>query len=158
GTSDTPLPPGTEIRGAEAADLFGAMADVASDLRALSRDSIRPLLDNVNEQVTLLSGDLRSLTRESLRPMLDQDKKNLLDRLNHSAEQLSQILSDDNRENIDQILANLEAASGSLDQLLVRIEESRTNLDRILSDVDSMVAENQGDIRTAVTDLKKSLH
>jgi phospholipid/cholesterol/gamma-HCH transport system substrate-binding protein len=158
GTADTPLTPGSEIRGEEAADLFGAMADVASDLRALSRESIRPLLDNINQQVTVLSGDLQSLTRESLRPLLDQDMKKLLDRLNHSADQLAEILSEDNRGNIDRILANLENASGSLDQLLVRIEESRTNLDKILNDVNTVVTSNQDDIRSAVTDLRKSLH
>src|SRR5690606_7414450 len=125
---------------------------------ALSRESIRPLLDNINQQVTVLSGDLQSLTRESLRPLLDQDMKKLLDRLKHSADQLAEILSEDNRGNIDRILANLENASGSLDQLLVRIEESRTNLDKILNDVNTVVTSNQDDIRSAVPDLRKSLH
>lgn len=155
GAAKTSLAAGAEIRGEAAADLFSAVNDVAADLRSLTRDSLRPLLDNINEQVTLVSGDMRSLARDSLRPILDDQVHTLLEKLNRSADQLGEILSEDNQRNVNQILSNLESASGSLDQLLVRIEESRANLDALVSDVDGLV---DGDISSSVADLKKSLH
>ena len=63
------------MEGQEAADLFAAMSDVAADIKDLSRNSIRPLLDNLNKQVNVVVSDLRSLANESLKPLLAKEPR-----------------------------------------------------------------------------------
>lgn len=158
GSSNRPLSPGDSMRGQEAADLFAAVSDVASDIKSLSRDSIRPLLDNLNKQVDLISLDVRSLTSDSIRPILDNQVRELLGKLNDSAERLRAILSEENQQNIRITLDNLESASARADELLANLHETRATLDGLLKDADTVVAGNQEDIRALVKDLKRSLY
>src|SRR5262245_20393765 len=151
GKSATPFPPESTLPGQEAADLFGAVSDLASDVRGLMRDSVRPLLDNLNTQINALSGDARSIMRDSLKPILDDQVKKLLDSANS-------VLSEENQQNIDDTLANLKSASENMNELLTRVEESRKNLDKLLADADELVGTNKEDVRAAVTDLKRSLN
>lgn len=158
GQSTTPMAPGSHLRGQEAFDIFSAVGDVAADFKSLSRDSIRPLLDNLNKQVDLLAADLRSITQGSLKPILDKQVTPLLDKLDDSADGLRNVLSQKNQEHIDVILGNLNTSSGDLQTLIVEVGETRKAMDKLLADADRLVASNKGDIREIVTDLKKSLY
>lgn len=150
GQSPSSLTPGADIQGREATDIFSAVNDVAGDLKSLTRESLRPLLDNLNKHVDVVGGDLHSLAQDDLKPMMKK--------LNQTADQLGQLLGDENLDNVNRILGNLQTASASLDELLGRIEATRTNLDKLLTDVNSVVDANDEDVRTVVTDLKKSLY
>ncbi|MGH8248562.1 MAG: MlaD family protein [Gammaproteobacteria bacterium] len=150
GTSNQPLSPDDPIAGEEATDLFATVNAVAADIKSLSRDSLRPLLDNLNRQVDLISTDWRSLTAEDVRPILAK--------LNDSASQLKRILNEENQENIRSTLDNLESASGRVDELLANLRETRASLDALLTDTDRLVSSNEEDIRSVVKDLKKSLY
>lgn len=150
GTSSRPLSPEDSIAGAEATDIFAAVNEVAGDIKSLSRDSLRPLLDNLNKQVDLISTDWRSLTADEVRPILAK--------LNDSASELKQILSEENQETIRMTLDNLESASGRADELLANLRETRATLDALLTDTDRLVSSNEEDVRSVVEDLKKSLY
>lgn len=158
GKSTTPLEPGHSIAGREAADIFAAVNDVATDLRSLSRDSLRPLLNNVNTQVTEVSGDIKSLTRNSIRPLLDKQGKDLLTKLNTSADRLLEILSPENQKSINNTLSNLDKASENVGDLLTRLEETRTMVNQLLTKVDGVVDSNQTDVRQSMKDLRKTLY
>ncbi|MBI2993323.1 MAG: MCE family protein [Gammaproteobacteria bacterium] len=158
GQSGTPMAPGGELRGQESFDIFSAVGDVAADFKSLSRESIRPLLDNLNKQVDGLAADLRSITQGSLKPILDKQVTPLLDKLDDSAEGLRNVLSDENQEHVDTILANLTASSSDVQTLIAEIGETRKSLDKLLADTDRLVASNEEDIREVVMDLKKSLY
>jgi len=51
GASEELLEPGDEITGREAVSIFSALGDMATDLRSLSREGIRPLIDNLNARI-----------------------------------------------------------------------------------------------------------
>ena len=158
GKSKESLTPENFIEGKEAADIFAAVNDVAADIRDLSRNSIRPLLDNLNKQLDVVVADIESLTTGSLKPLLDNDVKALLDKLNKSAAKLVDIMSDQNKENIDHILSNLETTSGDLGTLVRNVEQTRSTLDNILVNVDRLVDENDEDMGSTLKELKKSMY
>ena len=158
GKSTQALAVQSELKGEGATDIFAAVNDVAADIRALTRESLRPLLDNLNEKVNVLTADVRGLVDDSMRPLLDNDAKELLHKLNKSADNLSKVLNEENRENLGRIISNLGEASGELNGLMQRVETSRAALDKLLGDLDNVVGDNDEDVRAIVKDLQKSLY
>lgn len=168
GASQTMLVPGDILKGIEATNIFAAVNDVAADLRELSRDSIRPLIDNLNRHADTLVADFTNLTDTSIRPMIDtinqkfgheviEDLNRLMEKLNESADRLLSVLDTDNQRHLDQILVNLETASNALNELLVRIEGTRVTMDGVLLNIDNVVENNRENIHTSITDLQRSL-
>ena len=51
GVSDVLLKPESEIKSSEAANIFAAVNEVAEDIRGLVKDGIKPLFDNLNNQL-----------------------------------------------------------------------------------------------------------
>ncbi len=157
GNSKESLRPNDFIQSQEASDLFSSINDVAADIRDLTRNSLRPLLDNMNNQVGMVATDIRSLVTDSMKPVIDNQLKSLLVRLNMSADGLLNILNEKNQQNIRQMLANLNIASEDIDTLLTNLERSRESLDGLLAHLDNVIDENDEDIRVAVQDLQKTL-
>jgi phospholipid/cholesterol/gamma-HCH transport system substrate-binding protein len=168
GMSTTMLATGDSIEGVEATNIFAAVNDVAADLRELSRESIRPLIDNLNRHAGTLVADFTNLTETSIRPMIDNinqkfsqeiidDLNSLLVKLNDSADRLLNVLDTDNQQHLDQILVNLEAASNALNELLIRIEGTRITMDGVLLNIDNLVENNKENVHASISDLHKSL-
>lgn len=169
GESPEPVSPGGTIQGEEATSIFNAVNDVAAELRTLSQDSIRPLISNLDKEINLLSSELHSLISDNIRPMvkrldeqLDQqlmeDLAALLNKLNQSADQLLIVLDNDNLTNLNEFLANMQSASGTLNEVIFRIEDTRAAMNEVLLNIDGVVSENQDAIKTSVNDLQKSLN
>jgi len=150
GQSKTPLAPESTIAGREATDLFSTINEVAADLRSLSRDSLRPLLDNLNSKVDLLGGDLHGIMQDSLKPILDEQVKVILKKVDTTADQLNVLLGDRNVEHVNEILSNLNSSSDNLNQLLADLQTTRATLDKMLTGLDGVVDENDEDIRRTV--------
>jgi phospholipid/cholesterol/gamma-HCH transport system substrate-binding protein len=150
GKSLTSLAPESAIQGREATDLFSTVNEVAADLRSLSRESLRPLLDNLNGKVDLLGGDLHGIMQDSLRPILDEQVKVILRKVDTTADQLNVLLGDRNVEHVNEILANLNSSSDNLRQLLADLQTTRATLDKALTSIDGVVDDNDEDIRRTV--------
>jgi len=168
GTNPSLLKPGDYIEGREAANIFAAVNEVAGELQDLSRESIKPLINNLNNQINSLVSDLRDLTTNSIRPLVDNvnqeldqqvfvDLNKLLDNLNDGSERMLQLLDDNNLNNLNQFLDNMETASSTLNDLLDRIEETRAAMNGVLIDIDELVVDNQENMKVSVNDLRKSL-
>lgn len=169
GKNATYLSPGDAIQGEEGVRLFDTLADVAADFRQLSHEGIKPLLTNLNEHVTILGEEWMVLTTDTIRPLLEkinelvdqpeliEDTRSLLAKLNDSADRLREVLNDENRETIANILQNVEGASNNLNALLAGITETRLLMDGLLTDLETLVAENRTNIRRSIVDLQKSL-
>jgi len=168
GMSPSVLKPGDFIEGREAANIFAAVNDVAAELQDLSRDSIKPLIKNLNDQINSLAYELKDLTTNSVRPMVDNinqqldqklfaDVEQLLGKLNDGSERMLQLLDDNNLNNLNQFLGNMETASRTLNDLLDRIEETRAAMNGVLIDIDGLVVDNQENMKGSVNDLRKSL-
>lgn len=168
GESSTVLIPGEYMEGREAVGIFEAVNEVAGELQTLSRESIKPLIANLNDQINSLSSDLRDLTNNSIRPLVDNvnnkldqevfaDLDKLLNNLNDGSGRMLQLLDDTNINNLNQFLDNMETASSTLNGLLDRIEETRAAMNGVLIDIDRLVIDNQENIKGSVDDLRISL-
>jgi len=169
GESKNFLQPGSYIEGREVANIFSAVNDVAAEIQSLSRETIKPLVENLNSEVDVLSAELQSLTNESIRPMIDNlnaklnqdvlsDMEKLLQKLNQTADRLLLSLNDENQRNLDEFLANMQAASGTLNEVIFRIEDTRAAMNQVLLNVDGVISENQESFKASMTDMQKSLN
>lgn len=168
GKSKTLLKPGEYLEGQEAANIFTAVNEVAGELQTLSRDSLKPMIDNLNNQVNSLANELKALTTESIRPLVDNinekldkqifaDIDSLLSKLNEGSDRLLLLMDDNNLDNLNQFLLNMQTASSTLNDLLDRIEETRAAMNGVLIDIDHLVVDNKEDVKSAVNNLQKSL-
>ena len=168
GRSTTLLQPGNTLQGHEAINVFNAINEVAKELQGLTRESLKPMVDNLNNQIQLLAGELHDLTTKSIRPLIDNinqklgeqvftDTTDLLRKLNLGDDRLLVLMDDNNQQNLQQFLANMEAASGTLNELLARIEDTRSAMNQLVQNVDGMVVDNGENIRNSVHDLHRTL-
>lgn len=149
GKSVTALKPGTQIKSQEAANIFAMVSSVAGDFGALAEQNIKPLLANLNsiasEILAILDKDGKSLVRNAATmiedinarvPVIAGNIQEFTDRMKKNSEEISGLLSPENREKLDRTIANLDRATQSLEQL--------AGLAR------GVVADNSGDIRYTV--------
>ena len=176
GTSSTLLEPNSEINGQEAANLFAAVNDVAADIRDLSRNSIKPLLDNLNNQINIVSKEITELTSESIRPVFDRistqvehsdviaKTDRLITSLNKTSEELQKVFDDQNKENLSQFLSNMNTASTNMNELLDHIDNTRSsmdlllsNIDKVIGDINNMVETNDEKLEQSFSDIRRTL-
>ena len=158
GKSGVILAPGGEIMGKPSNDLFSTVNGVAEEIRDLAHNSLRPLLDKLNKQVDLIGGDIRDITTGEIKPLFRDQVFPLMKKLNTSADRLSRVLSDTNLDNVDSTLANLQAATTEADTLMRNLQLSRQAIDELLAKAGAVVDDNSADLKSSVTDLKKTLY
>ena len=141
GASQQMLARGTEIAGAENADIFAAVGELAGQVSALTRDEITPMIALLSKRVDSITGSLDDNTPEIL-----GQAQTLLGKLNGASEALDDLLKPQNRAAVASILGNVQGLSGEL-------RETRKTLDRTVGELADIARENRGDIRGAVTDL-----
>jgi phospholipid/cholesterol/gamma-HCH transport system substrate-binding protein len=152
GKSQDFLQPGQDIQALDNPPLIAALGGLASDLRSIARDEVRPVLQNLNHRVDSLGGlvsDLHSITRDEVRPvlqnlnhrvdslggmlehkggmMLDQADGTLA-RLNTAAENLGQLLNAENRQHMSSILKNGEQTTERVNQAVDEFKQTETEV------------------------------
>lgn len=152
GQSSTFLAAGSEIAGREAADLFGAVSELAGEVTVLTREKLTPLVERLGQRIDAIGGQFEEGT-----PLLISKAVELVDRLNQSATSLDRILGPDNRRHIDTLLAESSAAAGNVRALTADLAGTRTRLEAILGELEGMVRENRPDFRAAIGDLRVTL-
>jgi phospholipid/cholesterol/gamma-HCH transport system substrate-binding protein len=176
GISKVLLEPGSEISGREAANIFAAVNEVAADIRDLSKNSIKPLLDNLNKQVDEISFEFTDLTRNTVKPMLENissqiEQSNMVNKvdilisnLNQTSEELQKVFNSQNQENLTLFLSNMSAASSNMNELVENIDDTRKSMDILLSNIDNVIGDinytienNDGKMNASLTDLQKTL-
>jgi len=164
GTSRTMLKPGDTLKGREATSIFDTINEVATDISELSKEGVRPLIDNINTHINKIGSQLTDLISDDIKPMMERlddevvtDLKDLFARLIVSADRLQKFLNEENQENVLQFLENVETASGSLNELLENLDGTRIVINDILGKIDHIVDENDENIHASISDLQKSL-
>ncbi|WJW74625.1 MlaD family protein [Thiohalobacter sp. IOR34] len=152
GDSRSYLPPGSEIRGEQGVDLFAVLGSVADDLGGLTRDTVRPLLENLNRQVSTIGGEL-----EARLPRILQDLETMVGQLEGSARYLNRMLDGDTEQRIDRIVVNTERFSNNLVQLSDGLDNSRRQLDEMLAGVHDLVDDNDEEVRQMVLGLRRTV-
>ena len=167
GESPESLAPGADIQGREAANIFAAVNEVAADITDLSRNSLRPLLGNLNGQVERITADFHDLTTNSIRPMIEKINKQidqpeiisqfqgLVVKLNDAADRLNVVLGNENQENL--ALGNMKSVSGNMNELVGRLDVTRTEMETLLAKVGVLVGDLNGLLDTNDEGLKSSV-
>ena len=127
GKSAAALKPGAQIKSQEAANIFAMVSSVAGDLGALAEQNVKPLLTNLN----LIAAEVLARI-----PVIADNVQEFTDRMKKNSDEVSELLSPENREKLDRTIANLDLATKNLDEL--------TALSL------GVVADNRGDIRYVV--------
>lgn len=146
------LEPGAAIAGAPAQDMFAVLNQVAGEVGGLTRDSLRPLLDNLNRQVSGIGGELQGRL-----PGILGGLESMTRRLDNSAARLESILDSDTETRVDSILLNVDDMSRELAGLSRGLQDSQQALDALLTDAHAVVRDNEGDVRRTVSGLRSSM-
>lgn len=156
GKSANALKPGARIKSQEAANIFAAVSSIAGELGQLAEKDIKPLLSNLNlvaaEVRSILEKDGKGLIKNAAAmiedvaarvPAIAGNVQTFTDQMKKNSEEVSAILSPENREKMGHAIANLDSAAKNLDQLIA--------LSR------GMVADNKSDIRFTVESITRHI-
>ncbi len=173
GRSTTMLSPGDEIPGREATSLFASVNEVASEIKSLSDDAIRPLLLNINQRVDNISGQI-----EAFLPPFFNDLQALTKRMLSSANAIDSALKTENLAHIDKGLQDLAATAADFRLLASRLRDSQRNFDQVIGNAktltsqansvvknvdrvvnasNQLIEENRPDIRATTRELHRTL-
>jgi phospholipid/cholesterol/gamma-HCH transport system substrate-binding protein len=170
GSSKELLAPGAVMNGQEGANLFAAVDAIAGEVNQLSRQGLMPLIQNLDTRIDAIADSVQKGTPaivghlESSAAKLDQgvdqvlaQVRELAGRLNAGAEDLRQVVGQDNRASIAGMLKAMETAAANFRDLSQRLQSSQTVLHHTLEQSDAMVSGSRGDVEQAVKDLRTSL-
>lgn len=152
GASRDWLMPDSEIAGVQGGDLFAALGDIADDLGGLSRDGIRPLLDNLNRTVSGIGGEL-----ETRVPRILGDMESMVRKLDQSADGLTRMLDAGNTRRVGNIIADVETTARNFRELSASLQGTQAQLDALLGDAHGIVGDNRDDLRETVQALRRTL-
>jgi phospholipid/cholesterol/gamma-HCH transport system substrate-binding protein len=137
--------PGSELAGAENADIFSAMNELAGQITQLTRSQISPLIQTLSKRVDSITGAIDKGT-----PDIVEQSRKLLTQLNSASASLNDVLKPDNRAALGAILANTQ-------QMTAQLHDTQQKLDDALGQLDGIARENRPGIRDAVADLRAVL-
>ena len=146
------LQPGAELTGLLGGDMFAALGTVADDIGALTRDTLRPLLENIDRQVTDFGGELGARM-----PRILSDLESMAQKLDKSADGLNEMLNEQHRRRVGNILVDVEATAKNFHSLSSGLQDTKSQLDGLLGDAHSVVGDNREDLRTSVLALRQTL-
>ncbi|MEQ8494538.1 MAG: MlaD family protein [Gammaproteobacteria bacterium] len=168
GGADTMLEPGAIIEGQGKADLVAVLNQAAGDFRVLSQEGILPVLDNLNQSITMISQEFLAFRRDELGPFvhmiherLEQDilseAQVLLAHLDESAQAINAIVADENRDRVRDFLVHLDEVALNLNALIARIEDTRVEMNGVLAGLGGMVGDNRATIKNTVRAADESM-
>jgi phospholipid/cholesterol/gamma-HCH transport system substrate-binding protein len=155
GDSPRPLSPGDEIPGQEAANLFAVVSDVAGEITRISRGSLQPLLDNLNQ----LLGSIGAAVETNLPSILTKVAE-ASDKLLTAADAAERILRQETVEQLHQTAGDVALAAQNFRHLAENLERSRNDLDQALrradqtiTHSDQLVQETRPQVQTTLTEV-----
>jgi phospholipid/cholesterol/gamma-HCH transport system substrate-binding protein len=136
GKSQTMLQPGAMIRGGASASLQESFSSIAGSVDELTDQSLMPLVDNLNKQVTRLGAiidkDLQPLVGNANRfmqttadhwPLVMKNVEHMSADLASTSEQLDTLISEDRVAAIDRLIVNLDKTATSMQKASAQLEE-----------------------------------
>jgi len=153
GDSKATLKPGDRIRAKERSDIFAAVSDIAGQIGDLSKNSIKPLLANLNDSVLainkLLIGDGAQIIADlkTVSSTINETAPQIIANLDESVEGLKAITGKDSSQRVKNMLASLERLSKDLN-------DTRDLADVMLESATLAIHDNRGDVDAAIDDMK----
>lgn len=152
GKSSRYLTAGADLKGQEQISIMSILNDMAYQLQDVSDNSVKPLLDNLNRQISSIGGDLSQQL-----PRITANASQLLAQLNDSASGLQKMLGPENRQHVSNVMANADQLSRNLVNLSKDFGRMSAQLDTLLKHSSQVVDDNRGDIRETIVSLRTSL-
>ncbi|MFA7592672.1 MAG: MlaD family protein [Thiohalobacteraceae bacterium] len=152
GHSRTYLASGAELPGALGTDMFAVLDAVADDIGGLTRDSLRPLLDNLNHVVSDLGGEFGGRV-----PKILGDVETMVEKLDRGAGHLAGMLDARTQQGVRSIISDGEITARNFRELSAGLRATQAQLDALLSEVHGLVADSGSDGRAAVLALRQLL-
>lgn len=153
GTSDKLLPPGSDIPGGAAANIFATMNSMAGEVSKLNDQGLLPLMATLNTQVEALGLIMQKQAPELLANLvtLSSDLAAKAPRITSDVQKITgtlstQVINDTNAAAITASLANTA-------QLTAGLVETRKKLDNVVATIDG----NKGNIDQSLKDLRHTL-
>ncbi len=168
------LEPGGRVAEQESANVLAVLSGVAADLGELAETHIKPLIVTIDRTVgafgdllevdaQVLMRDLAALVRDVAErmPKIAENVEAFTEKLDRSSGELVALMTPENREKLEGLIANLDAAAGNLARLSEDFEKTRGAVDRLLAsmnatvaNLDTMVADNKLDIEKSIIDIR----
>ena len=150
GRSTAYLAAGDSIKSKAAVDMMALLEAFSGEFNNLADTGLKPILENINKQITHIGEDNISNIASSTRTLIHE--------LNTSASQLNKLLTDKNTQHMSRVIANSDATMNRLAILSDRVEKSTTNLESLVRQSNELIGSNKDDLRQAVVDLRNSLN
>jgi len=145
GRSPDILKPGATIAGIESSDMFKLVNEMSAQLKQLSEQGLKPLLQTINQEII------------STVPALTKQTAQLLKQLNASADRLLVLMQTADDRKLKQIMSNTETMTSNLLKVSDRLGTASVEIDNLLRNASSMMNDNNKDLRQAVLDLRNSM-
>jgi len=167
GKSETSLKPGAEVTGEEASDIFAMVSTVAGEIGSIAEKDIRPLIANLTPLLEtinraaggfgdIMGGDGKVLVADMVKligelstrvPNIANNIEDFTDNINRSSVELSAFLTPENRQVVESVLQNLDAAA-------INFTELSAELDTLMGDMDSLIVHNRDNINDSLVDVR----
>jgi phospholipid/cholesterol/gamma-HCH transport system substrate-binding protein len=171
GLSAEALAPGSEILPGRPTDIFATLSSVAEEFGDLSENSVKPLLANLDRQVSSFGrvfeeelpaviDNMKGLTIEvaDRAPLILANLEDFTERLHDISREVDNgvrdVMSARNMDSINTALANFDRSARNVAAFTGRIEETRRQIDDILNRVDGLVANNEEDLTKTVEETR----
>jgi phospholipid/cholesterol/gamma-HCH transport system substrate-binding protein len=141
GTAKDAAKPGSELKGEEGGDVFAAVNELANQITILARDRISPLVESLGKRFGSIAGVI-----DTNAPILMDQAHALLTKLDNAALSVNEVLSPQNRSQIDQTLANIRKVTADL-------HATQDRLDTLLDSLKGTAEENRPALRATIADL-----
>jgi len=165
GQSEWMLKPGEPIIAGRSNDMMTTMTKTAADFGVLAREQVAPLVERLNRLTTSVEGtvetDIQGLFRQvtALVDLLERRGDGITRALEHFVGELdkggrrvNRLLSTENLDRFDRLLANTEAAAGDAAALSQDLRNSADQLNGLMVRIDQAVAENGENVSKSLTD------
>jgi len=159
GSSQDMIPAGAEIRGQESADLFSAVDEVAFEIKDLSENSIRPMLQKFSNSVDTISNRVDNIGGQLDKgvPDLMANANRFMIELNKNVDRLSLLLNDSNQKHLSTAFTNMDTLTQNLAGVSRRLNETVDQFDKLIVSYKNVADSNDEQIQKAIRDLQKSL-
>jgi len=137
------LPINSEIKGIKGDDIMATMSALAKDFSTLNEEKISPLFDLVYERTDSLTKSLETQIPEIL-TSIDV----LVNDLNKLVVSADKLLTDDNIQGINHIIANVEDLSNQLSSLGSWVENSLDNVNKLIASGEQLVNNSDDKVGT----------
>ncbi|MFC1673006.1 MlaD family protein [Pseudomonadota bacterium] len=141
GDSPKPYTKGDLIEGAEAADLFAVMGEMAGEVTNIAENDIRPLLKTINATADAFAATVRTVGE-----LVDGDGARMVHQFASLADDLS--------ARMPGITDNVESSAANIASLSKDLSQTQAKLDSLLTASDGMVGENRESVRKSIEDLQ----